>query len=344
MLPAREKPSAPGWALLTLYREHAPRRFDLMAQSIGSGLELRRGGTPARQLELAWELEDPHVSTRHARLVAGASGVEIQDLGSKNGVWVDGQRVDRAALRPGALVRIGRTLLSLVGSLEPEHHHPLVQRAGLVWGSSLRSIESAIAAQRVDTQHWLLWGEPGSGRRSVAGALSAGVHARGVVEFDAARIPNQLLEVELLGNQRVRGAVFGAGRGLLYVSRPEQLAERLLPALFEQAALARTTLAFGLTSAAPEALVRAARTAGAAELRLPSLRERVVEIPALVHSVIPRGLMTVSVEFVEACCLQSWPGNVSQLVRSTRDALARAVAARASTLEQQHLCVDGSVR
>src|SRR5262249_44795727 len=38
---------------------------------------------------------------------AAGSGHAIRDLGAMNGTFVDGERVRRAALRPGAVVRIG---------------------------------------------------------------------------------------------------------------------------------------------------------------------------------------------------------------------------------------------
>ncbi len=346
---ALENLSAPAWWLLTLYREHAPRRLDLSAQPVGPTLELTRGQNssaaalpePGSELLSARStLDDPHVSTCHARLMAGPRGVEIQDLGSKNGVWVDGRRVDRAWLRAGTLVRIGRTLLRLVRAQDLPRC-TLERRFDLVWGSALAPVGAAIDERRVADQPWLLWGEGGSGKRSAARALSRGLAAPKFADFDALRIPQQLREVELLGNQRVHGAVAGSARGLLYISRPELLPARLLPAMFEQAAAAHTTLAFGLTSADSAELVRCALAHAAVELRSPPLRERVLEIPALIQSVIPRGVMGVGVEFVEACCLGSWPGNVSQLVRATRDALARAVAERAATLGQRHLSAEG---
>jgi hypothetical protein len=59
---------------------------------------------------------DPHASRVHARLRIGAAGAVIEDLGSKNGVRVNGVRIDRrpCPLRPGDEVRIGETALGLV--------------------------------------------------------------------------------------------------------------------------------------------------------------------------------------------------------------------------------------
>jgi DNA-binding winged helix-turn-helix (wHTH) protein len=53
-------------------------------------------------------VDSPTVSRRHARIVIGAGDATIDDLGSKNGTYVNDARVDRAsALRDGDAVRIG---------------------------------------------------------------------------------------------------------------------------------------------------------------------------------------------------------------------------------------------
>lgn len=47
------------------------------------------------------------VSRAHARIVSSPEGLVIEDLGSRNGVIVDGVRTERALLAPGAMVRLG---------------------------------------------------------------------------------------------------------------------------------------------------------------------------------------------------------------------------------------------
>ena len=47
------------------------------------------------------------VSRRHAVLRRGDDGLEVRDLGSLNGTWVNGWRVDRSVLQPGDVLRIG---------------------------------------------------------------------------------------------------------------------------------------------------------------------------------------------------------------------------------------------
>ena len=56
---------------------------------------------------------DPVVSQRHARLLAMTEGLVIEDLGSRNGIWVEGKRVRRTRLTPEQKVVIGNTELEL---------------------------------------------------------------------------------------------------------------------------------------------------------------------------------------------------------------------------------------
>jgi hypothetical protein len=57
-------------------------------------------------------LQDPNVSRRHAELRRGDGGWQIVDLGSTNGIKVNGRRVDNQPLRPGDQITIGVTDLT----------------------------------------------------------------------------------------------------------------------------------------------------------------------------------------------------------------------------------------
>jgi pSer/pThr/pTyr-binding forkhead associated (FHA) protein len=57
-------------------------------------------------------LQDPNVSRRHAELRKDDGGWQIVDLGSTNGIKVNGRRVDNQPLRPGDQVTIGVTDLT----------------------------------------------------------------------------------------------------------------------------------------------------------------------------------------------------------------------------------------
>lgn len=56
-------------------------------------------------------LRDAAASREHARLERGTEGWILLDLGSKNGTYVNGERIDRHPIRPGDRIRIGGTTL-----------------------------------------------------------------------------------------------------------------------------------------------------------------------------------------------------------------------------------------
>jgi pSer/pThr/pTyr-binding forkhead associated (FHA) protein len=71
--------------------------------------------TVGRHPESDIQLHDPVVSGRHARLVRRASpyleghaDVFVEDAGSTNGTWVNGERIERTLLGHGDVIRMGR--------------------------------------------------------------------------------------------------------------------------------------------------------------------------------------------------------------------------------------------
>jgi nitrite reductase (NADH) large subunit len=70
-----------------------------------------------REFLREFDIADVKVSRRHARLFITPEGrVWIEDLGSTNGTFLNGERVDRAALNLGDQVRLGATTLELVAA------------------------------------------------------------------------------------------------------------------------------------------------------------------------------------------------------------------------------------
>ncbi|MGQ9910536.1 MAG: FHA domain-containing protein [Candidatus Flexifilum sp.] len=87
-------------------------------------LVVRRGPQPNQIYELSKDvvtlgrditnditINDPEVSRHHMRLMRGAGGYTVEDLGSTNGTFVNGQRVSAPRpLRPGDMVGLGETV------------------------------------------------------------------------------------------------------------------------------------------------------------------------------------------------------------------------------------------
>ena len=64
-----------------------------------------------RSRECEIQLADPNVSRQHAELRREGDGYVIVDLGSTNGIEVNGRRVKRATLAAGDRIGLGQTEL-----------------------------------------------------------------------------------------------------------------------------------------------------------------------------------------------------------------------------------------
>src|SRR3712207_4581986 len=97
----------------------------LEGERIEVGEELTIG---REQADLA--LEDAEISRRHARVRAVPGGLEIEDLGSRNGTRVDGRRIDAPTqLGDGATVKLGQTTLRVEVPSEATRISPVPEDA-----------------------------------------------------------------------------------------------------------------------------------------------------------------------------------------------------------------------
>ena len=79
--------------------------------AFGRSYPLQGTVTIGRSPECALHINDLGLSRLHARLVPAEDGVQIEDLGSTNGTFIDDKRVDRSALlEVGSVLRIGNVL------------------------------------------------------------------------------------------------------------------------------------------------------------------------------------------------------------------------------------------
>lgn len=107
-----------------------------MAAEAGHALEVVSGRQPGRRFELgdgAFEIgreagkdgrlgDDPQLSRRHARISVEAGGrLAVQDLGSTNGTFVNGDQISESTLlRAGDTVAVGDTTLRVVTASSAE--------------------------------------------------------------------------------------------------------------------------------------------------------------------------------------------------------------------------------
>ncbi len=67
-----------------------------------------------RELACALPILDPRVSRRHAEVRSIATGIEIRDLGSRNGTWINGKRIAKGHARVGDEVGFGGVIFRVM--------------------------------------------------------------------------------------------------------------------------------------------------------------------------------------------------------------------------------------
>nr|HEX4318892.1 sigma 54-interacting transcriptional regulator [Kofleriaceae bacterium] len=174
-----------------------------------NGSELSIGTSEGNGLRLA----DPAVSRHHCALRTSERGLEVRDLGSRNGTHVGDCEVVRAFVRGGARITIGETTVA-VRVLDSEIEQPLAQSdrlVGLLGGSpAMRRMYPLIEHCAHNASTVLVRGETGTGKELVAEAIhELGPRRRApFVVIDCGALSAELAESELFGHER--GAFTGA--------------------------------------------------------------------------------------------------------------------------------------
>ncbi|MEQ8453932.1 MAG: sigma 54-interacting transcriptional regulator [Sandaracinaceae bacterium] len=298
-------------------------------------------------------LEDPTVSRFHAEVEIRDRGPFVRDLGSRNGTYVDGVRVEGAWLRHGSSLKVGKTLLrfEVLGGTNTVP----ISRAdhfGTMYGASvpMRALFAMLEKIAPSDATVLLEGETGTGKEEAAQSIhEASPRADGpFVTLDCSAIPSNLLESELFGHERgaftgateSREGVFEAAHGgTLFLDELGELPLTMQPALL-RALEQREVRRVGATEVRHvDVRVVAATNRDLREevsasrfredlyyrlavfhLRLPPLRERPEDIPGLAAVLLGRmGLDQGGVDRLLTPELRGtlrqgrWPGNVREL-------------------------------
>jgi transcriptional regulator with GAF, ATPase, and Fis domain len=178
---------------------------DLGARVVSTAEELTVGTAPGADLPLA----DPAVSRLHCAIRVTQRGLELRDLGSTNGTYLEGHEIARIFLRARAEIRVGYTTIA-IAILDDEIAQPLAatDRFGELIGASpaMRRLYPVIEQFARRDAPVLVTGETGTGKELAAEAihLASARRDRPFVVIDCSTLPRQLAEMALFGH--VRGA------------------------------------------------------------------------------------------------------------------------------------------
>jgi DNA-binding NtrC family response regulator len=318
------------------------------------------------------QIKDRAVSARHCRLQADEHGVEVFDLGSKNGVLVGGARVPRARLQPSsASFVIGRSTVTVRPGLSQV---PPVATAlpGIVGSSEpMRRIAEEVRRHAGTRAPILIQGESGTGKDLVARAIhTLGRPAGPYVPLNVGAIAESLADSELFGHRRGaftgavshrQGAFEQAHQGTLFLDEVAELSAGVQVRLLRVVEDGTLRPLGAHTSTQVEVRVVSASWASlparveegrfradlyhrlsTVTLELPALRERKSDIPALSAVLLRRlepevGPKQLSADALGALVAYGWPGNVREL----SSVLYRAAAlAPGREILAQHLALS----
>ena len=151
--------------------------------------------------------DDDRVSRRHATMTLAGAQLQVRDLGSRNGTYVNGRRSEAAELAVGDVVGIGKVLLLLthIDSSGSVVAHPrLLGRSQAL--NRVLEVVGRVAGLDVTV---LVLGESGVGKELIARELHSSSGRRGkLVVVNCAALSDGVVPSELFGH--VRGAFSSA--------------------------------------------------------------------------------------------------------------------------------------
>ena len=247
---------------------------------------------------------DPRVSRHHAGLTVDADEqqISIEDLGSKNGTFVNGRPVDQAYLVDGDLVRVGGSFFVL--RLSPRAEEPASDVAGRA--PAMVTVRRALDRLSPHTPRVLLSGGAGAIFDDLMIAIHRRVNPEGqTVMVDAGEITVGDLDDALRGTATV------------LLSNLEALDEAAASVLSGAAGLAPV---IGSTTHDVEVGLRNKTLVGAVfepflkhQVRVPRLAERREDMLGLLFSALGPDLPPPTADFVETLLIYGWPGDMLEL-------------------------------
>jgi DNA-binding NtrC family response regulator len=350
-IPAEAPGSEPVPGVVLIFSGEQPRCASIPLD--GGAVVLGRGGVAGVPL-----VDDPLMSRRHVRLAFDGAAWTVEDLGSTNGTSVDGQPI-RGEVRRGSIqvIGAGTSVFLALPDIRSFRRGTVRVEKGAVIGPRLQEAYDTILRAAASGDSLLLTGESGTGKELAARAYhGAGPQARGpFVAVNCAAIPEGLAERLLFGARRgaysgathdTDGYVQAAHGGTLFLDEVAELdgavQAKLLRTIdtqqvLELGAVAPRPVQIRVCAATHDLRARVAQgrfrddlyyRIGRPEVRLPSLRERLEEIPWLLAQCCKKptesSSSVIHQSLVIACAVRRWPGNVREFVGEARRAAARA--------------------
>ena len=309
-------------------------------------------------------VEDRTISRHHFEVVYTDKGYLLIDLGSTNGSFLDGRRVERAYLPAGSTIRVGGTTLSFAPvdeeiSVEPEREAEL---GGMVGHSvKMRQIFGLIKKIAPMDVSVIIQGETGTGKELAARAIHELSPRRKepFLVLDCGAIPPNLIESEFFGHEKGAftgasaarpGAFERASGGTIFLDEIGELRLDLQPKLLrvlengEVRRLGSNELAqvdVRVVAATNRDLVKESEEGNFREdlyfrlsvinIQMPPLRQRSDDVAHLVRKyfgspeiVAKHGRKRLSPEAMALLTTYSWPGNVRELINVLSHVLAFA--------------------
>jgi adenylate cyclase len=121
-------------------------RYTLTSVEGGQSFDLKPGAAQVigRALTSDIPVFDPTISRRHASVTSDDAGIEVRDLGSSNGTFINGTKVDRARIGVGDVVAFGKVSFRLV-ERAPTPPSALAGLAGMPTPISSRTVSPRFA-------------------------------------------------------------------------------------------------------------------------------------------------------------------------------------------------------
>jgi DNA-binding NtrC family response regulator len=294
-------------------------------------------------------LDDATVSRRHCEISRVPGGIRVRDLGSDNGTYVESARVTDAIASMGSILSIGAVKLALRPDLEVLEVEPLPQTEfeGAIGRSlEMRRIFRVLDGVARTEATVLLEGETGTGKEVLARAIARRSHRpEPFVVVDCGAVTPALIQSELFGHERGaftgavaqrKGAFELAHGGTIFLDEIGELSVDVQPTLLRVLESREFRRVGGNQSLKVDARVIAAtsrdllREVGAGKfredlyfrlavvpMRIPPLRTRREDIPALVEHILSRlpsaRALTPSPQTMTWLLQHDWPGNVREL-------------------------------